>query len=66
MPYIKLTDTYYIATDTVEIVRLVEHNDKPCVELVHKRKDLSHCYFFGDKATEAWANWKAHADQTTA
>jgi hypothetical protein len=66
MAHIKLTETYYIATDGIQTVRLIEHDDKPCVELFHKRKDFLPDYFHGEKATEAWANWKAYADQPKA
>ena len=60
MPHINLTKTDSIATESVEMVRLIEHNGQPGVELWHKRSDLSPSYFWGDEAAEAWANWKAY------
>ncbi len=60
MPHINLTKTDSIATESVEMVRLIEHNGRPAVELWHKRTDLSPSYFWEDEATEAWANWQRY------
>ena len=60
MPHINLTQTYTIAAETIEIVRRIEHNGKPGVELWHKRTDLPASYFWEDEALEAWRNWQAY------
>ena len=58
MPHIMLTETESIATESVEMVRLMERNGTPVVELYHKPTDLPPSYFWGEEAGEAWGNWQ--------
>jgi hypothetical protein len=61
MMHIKLTDTFYIESESIDIIELSERSSgEPWVEVWTKRHDLCELHFRGDEAKEAWANWKAH------
>ena len=66
MPHINLTKDTTIATESVEMVRRIEHNGKPAVELWHKRTDLPPSYFQGEEAAEAWGNWQVYVREAEA
>jgi hypothetical protein len=59
--HIKLTETFYIEAESIDIIELSERSSgESWVEVWTKRQDLSELHFRGDEANEAWANWKAH------
>jgi hypothetical protein len=58
--HIKLTETFYIESESVDLIRLLERYGQPWVEVVTKRQDLCELKFRGDEAGEVWANWQAH------
>ena len=64
--HIKLTETYYIAAESIDIMELSERYGKPWVEVWTKRQDLCEVNFRGDEATEAWGNWQSHMREAEA
>jgi hypothetical protein len=58
--HIKLTETFYIESESVELIRLLERYRQPWVEVVTNRQDLCELNFRGEEATEAWGNWQAY------
>ena len=62
MPHIKLTDTHYVDPEMVAYAYLDKLYDGPCMEVCFKAEQLASEVFRGDEAVEAWANWKAYAD----
>ena len=61
--HIKLTETCYIESESIDIIELSERYGQPWVEVVTNRQGLCELDFRGDEANEAWANWKAHMQQ---
>ena len=62
--HIKLTETFYIESGSIDIIELSERSSGELwVEVWTKHRDLSELRFRGDEANEAWANWKAHMQQ---
>jgi hypothetical protein len=61
--HIKLTETCYIESESIDIIELSERYGQPWVEVWTKRQDCCELSFRGDEANEAWANWKAHMQQ---
>jgi hypothetical protein len=66
MPYIKLTETDYVAAEDIEIIRQMQSYGQPCVEVIMKRQDLCELNFRGDEAAEAWGNWQAYMREAEA
>ena len=64
--HIKLTETCYIESESVELIRLLERYGQPWVEVVTNRHELCELTFRGDEATEAWGNWQAHMREAEA
>jgi len=61
--HIKLTESFYIESESIDIIELSERYGKPWVEVWTKRQDRSELNFRGEEATEAWGNWQAHMRQ---
>ena len=64
--HIKLTESFYIEPESIDIIELSERYGKPWVEVWTKRQDRSELNFRGDEATEAWGNWQAHMREAEA
>ena len=58
--HIKLTETCYIESKSIDIIELSERYGQPWVEVVTNRQDLCELNCRGDEAGEVWANWQAH------
>ena len=58
--HIKLTETCYIESESIDIIELSERYGQPWVEVVTNRHELCELTFRADEATEAWGNWQAH------
>jgi hypothetical protein len=62
MAHIKLTEAHYVDPEAVAQAYLDKLYDGPFMEVFFKAEHLGSTYFRGDEAVEAWANWKAYAD----
>ena len=62
--HIKLTETCYIESESIDIIELSERYGQPWVVVWTKRQDRCELDFRGDEATEAWGNWQAHIRDT--
>ena len=63
MPHIKLTESFYIDTEFIDMVVLTDRSDMPWVEVWTKRHDLCEMNFSGAEANEVWNNWKAYMER---
>ena len=61
--HIKLTETCYIESESIDIIESSERYGQPWVEVWTKRQDRCELAFRGDEATEAWGNWQAYMRQ---
>jgi hypothetical protein len=64
--HIKLTETFYIESKIVVLIRLIERYGQPWVEVVTNRQDLCELNFRGEEAPEAWGNWQAYMREAEA
>ena len=64
--HIKLTETCYIESKFVVLIRLIERYGQPWVEVVTNRHELCELNVRGDEATEAWGNWQSHMREAEA
>ena len=64
--HIKLTESFYIESESIDIIELSERYGKPWVEVWTKRQDFCEMSFRGDEANEAWANWQAYMQDAEA
>jgi hypothetical protein len=64
--HIKLTETCYIESKFVVLIRLIERYGQPWVEVVTNRQDLCELNFRGEEAPEAWGNWQAYMREAEA
>ena len=58
--HIKLTETFYIEPESIDIIESSERYGQPWVEVQTKRQDRCELNFLGDEATEAWGNWQSY------
>ena len=64
--HIKLTETFYIESKIVVLIRLIECHGQPWVEVVTNRHERCELTFRGDEAAEAWGNWQAYMREAEA
>ncbi len=64
--HIKLTESFYIESEIIDIIELSERYGMPWVEVWTKRQDFCEMNFRGDEASEAWGNWQAHMREAEA
>jgi hypothetical protein len=58
--HVKLTESFYIESESIDIIELSERYGEPWVEVWTKRQDRCEVNFRGNEAAEVWANWKAY------
>jgi len=64
--HIKLTETFYIESESIDIIELSERYGKPWVEVWTKRQDFCEMNFRGEEANEVWGNWQAYMREAEA
>ena len=65
--HIKLTETCYIESESIDIIESSERYGQPWVVVWTKRQDRCELDFRRGEATEAWCNWQGymrHVDES--
>ena len=66
MGMIKLTETHHISPAAIGEVIFDQKYGMVHFELRHQTGESEPTEFYGEEATEAWANWKAYFDRMAA